>query len=143
MHRSTFWLPFAIMFGLLLLPACKKYQDGPYFSWLTKQDRVTNRWLIDSVQVSDIRPLIAPEVYFFDFDRDSVQIRFPDSLGVIDTFQGAWNLGENKQVIEIEFVEFNDDFLYDTTHRFDIYRLSARQMHLVDNYYNILYLSPE
>ena len=32
-----------------LLPACKKYEDGPYISFVSRKERVVNAWKIDKV----------------------------------------------------------------------------------------------
>ncbi len=79
-----------------VLPSCSKYPDGPKFSLLTKKQRLTGDWTIESVtfngndQTALYKTLVG-ENYVLDIEKDGkykVSGNAPDD--------GTWKLGEDK-----------------------------------------------
>lgn len=79
-----------------LLPACKKYEDGPYISFVSRKERVVNAWKIDKVYKNDEEITEAYKneypnlVWIFSGNGDVVKTY--DLLGISNSTTGRWGL---------------------------------------------------
>ena len=146
---------FALFFCLFIF-GCRKYEDGPAFTFLTKTNRITNDWILD---------IAVEEVGTFNIDATA---RYPttrlrireDTLIVLfapltEKLYGTWSLEESKEtfnwVVDHDPVTFiNDDSFtaegitsYDSLERFDIRRLTEDQFWIIDKFGNLLQFVPE
>lgn len=109
--------------AIVLLASCKKYDDGPAFSFRSKKERVTNVWKInyaydykDSVNITSD---YAGETWDFTNGGDFVE----RDNGTIDK-TGKWELISNKEQITIHFPL--------NTHTYRILRLKENELWLKD-----------
>lgn len=139
----------------LTLLACRKYEDGPSFTLLTKKQRIIKTWNLDIVikqigsnrfDVTDTYPGLR-----LDFTRDSLRVDFTPSGEMLRT---TWELSESKEALSWtadrepttlidDSILGADEMSYDSLGRFDIQRLTSGQMWLVDKFNNTLRFVPE
>lgn len=129
----------------LFLPACKKYQYGPYLSLATKKQRVQGDWQVDSAittQGVDIGDSFGS--YRFQFKKGGeVEIGFlSSSNGQADTVFGEWSLEEEHDLFAWkDLMGDTTGFFYSRNETFDILRLTEKEFWLADKYNTYLYLS--
>src|SRR3954469_15528345 len=102
--------PVKIIFLLscILLSACKKYEDGPSFSLMTKKARLANVWQVDKYLLNGedkteaYRTLITREklvIYQsgkFDYSEVSTW------LWAAPEYSGTWNFIDKKESVELK-----------------------------------------
>lgn len=121
--------------------SCKRYQDGPYISFRSKDARLVNSWNCTSaVTYSSLgaTPLLGAEtnrvlilnndgIFNFYFQR------IEGNTYVTDSVSGDWILGQNKEALEFDCsIQFQDTAPYDSLFYLDINRLKANNLRLLD-----------
>lgn len=100
MQRNTFRLFISLLGLALLLNACKKYQDGPFVSFRTVENRVQNTWkwsLALENTVNRTGELADSTITFL--ENKTVKI-----CGEGDTCkEGTWNLITKKSRLQLIF----------------------------------------
>lgn len=135
-----------ILFFLLLIfcfTDCKKYPDGPLVSFRTKRARIAGLWEVESFLVNgaDSIALLSCKQYYFR-GKDWQTISAFSCPGTI--FDGGFGFEDNKKVLFISGSSFDKGttpFVTNTSLRWDIQRLTNKQMWLKANlnnkeYYN-------
>ncbi|MEO1435476.1 MAG: hypothetical protein AAFV80_08060 [Bacteroidota bacterium] len=96
---------------ILSMSACKKYEDGPWFTLRGKKARVVNSWdyqlvLRNGLDVTDGLPdpasidYSASKIGFNDENRFTTVIQYSDSTAIPNTrFDGTWAFDENEENI--------------------------------------------
>jgi|APGre2960657404_1045060.scaffolds.fasta_scaffold49215_2 hypothetical protein len=85
----------SILLMALVLSSCIKYEDGPAFSFLTKEKRLTRAWQLTKVEyfIGQDSILVEGEVYpfFLDFEKDkSLSYKIEES-GSLQEYSSSWN----------------------------------------------------
>src|SRR5690349_19538287 len=91
----------ALFTALLVFPSCKKYPEGPAFSFLSKKSRVVNTWGIDQYLEDGVDKTDAYLAGYSDFSlqmlKDGTYIRSWVSLSAPFTEAGAWEFANGKE----------------------------------------------
>lgn len=79
-----------------VIPACKKYEDGPYISFVSRKERVVNAWMVDKVFKNDEEITGAykneyPNLKWV-FSGNGDVVRTYDVLGISTSAIGRWGL---------------------------------------------------
>ncbi len=146
----------AFLLLLFLLSSCRKYNDGPAFTLLTKTNRVTNDWILDIAvretggaifEVTDRYPTMRLRIR-----KDTVIVLFSP---LTEKLYGTWSFEESKETfnwaVDHDPVTFiNDNSLadqditsYDSLERFDIERLTEDDFWIIDKFGNTLRFAEE
>jgi hypothetical protein len=109
---------------------CKKYEDGPYFSLLTKKQRLTGDWEVKKLMSEGDNVIGNGVDVEMEFDKDgdfeiSTQVTYTGYYGQIysysNTVKGEWEFSNNKEEIELDF----DDGSYQ---EIEITRLTNKEL---------------
>lgn len=94
------------IFAFLMLDSCKKYEDGPLFSFRSAKNRLAGDW-----EVLDIENSALQFDIFYTFDKDgrlnrtNTTIEYNNSTWsndtITQTLDGSWNFEDGKNDIEI------------------------------------------
>ena len=98
-----------------IFSACKKYEDGPAISLLTKTSRISNDWVAESATQNGINVTTGLEDFGFNIKKDGTYTS--------DGEAGVWEFDSNK-----EAVIFDKGTLYEFT--FKILRLKSKELWL-------------
>lgn len=138
--------------------ACRKYQDGPALTFISKNERIKKDWILD-IAITERGTVLTnissryPEMRMR-FRKDSLIVIFSP---ITEKLYGNWELAESKEVINwtvdhnpvTEIVSEVDAFgsevlmSYDSLERFDIRRLTTDELWLKDKFNAILRFVPE
>lgn len=125
-----------IIYSLLIASCigCKKYESGPYFSIVTKKERIKNTWTpqqvtrqVSALEVVDITSNYADVT--IELGQDTAIISFPID-GEIEQYYGNWELAENNTALTWDVKGDTTFQLLDTIERFDILRLTTNEFWL-------------
>ena len=139
---------FSFCLIILFATACRKYENGAAFTLLTKTERITNDWILDAVAVTTSAGIINIADEYpsmrLRIRKDSVIVLFSP---ITEKLYGNWALTEGKEAFQWT-VDHNPatvidaatetDMTYDSLGRFDIERLTNKQLWLVDKFNNTL-----
>ncbi|MGK0365499.1 MAG: hypothetical protein ACI85O_002565 [Saprospiraceae bacterium] len=133
---------------ILFMTACRKYENGAAFTVLTKTKRITKDWVLDAVAVTsggtitnivDEYPTMRMRIR-----KDSVIVLFAP---ITEKLYGNWAFTESKEAFQWT-VDHNPatvidaatetDMTYDSLGRFDIDRLTNKELWLRDKFNNTL-----
>ncbi len=101
---------FAVIFSLLFCTllagnACKKYEDGPYLSFKSREERISNTWKVDKVLINDEEITSSSNLNFqslkWTFSTNGNVTRSIDVNGQPFTVTGQWALQSNDEEIRI------------------------------------------
>ena len=85
----------SILLLALVLSSCIKYEDGPAFSFLTKEKRLTRAWQLTKVEyfIGQDSILVEGEVYpfFLDFEKDKSLFYKIEESGSLQEYSSSWN----------------------------------------------------
>ncbi len=85
----------SILLMALVLSSCIKYEDGPAFSFLTKEKRLTRAWQLTKVEyfIGQDSILVEGEVYpfFLDFEKDKSLFYKIEESGSLQEYSSSWN----------------------------------------------------
>jgi len=94
---------FAIVF--VLFPSCKKYQEGPAFTLITKKARLSNTWILESYfennQDKTSDALIAFKDFHLVLDKNNMKYtKTFMAFGLLSYGEtGSWNLSSDKMQV--------------------------------------------
>lgn len=132
-----------ILFLLVGISGCKKYQDGPWLSLATKKSRLVNTWQVnEAIDRLGLEVTAQFQGYSFQFEGDgSAQVIFPNPIDP-DTLEGTWNWMDEKEILEWVLTGDTTFFLYGARASFDILRLKSGELWLADPENTKIYLEP-
>ena len=88
-----------------LFSSCRKYDDGPTFSLISKKERVANDWKTVTVFRNDIDETKEYPTYSINFGKKDVTWKFQRSTDTNPTeITGTWELASVKEQIKISYV---------------------------------------
>ncbi|MCB0622022.1 MAG: hypothetical protein KDC41_25690 [Saprospiraceae bacterium] len=119
--------------ALLLLFGCKRYEEGPYFTLLSKKNRISGNWEVVTATTTTGLDFTADLAgYHFDLSRDGqASIEYPGLSGPA-VLTGEWTLEFNKSVFQWEVEGDTLGFYYSRFEQFDILRLTNEDFWLID-----------
>jgi len=127
----------------LFLLTCKKYEEGPAFSFRSVKNRMYGLWEIKKLIVDNTIDSLNPDYSKFwigvdEYDRNSIVFYSPEAL------TGLWSFEENKTKLNFNFT--NPDSLYfvnpiasNAQSLYSIERLTKHEFWLKCNYEGHLY----
>ena len=118
--------------------SCKKYQDGPYLSFRSKNSRLINSWTCVGALDYNTNPprpvalfdrnLVLEEDGTFKMDFALLQ----DGIFIEDSLEGTWLLGQNKEVLDFDCSFYlAEESPYDSLFYMDILELRANHIELL------------
>jgi len=133
---------------ILFTTACRKYENGAAFTLLTKTERITNDWILNAVGANRDGSLMdiinEYPTMRLRIRKDSVIILFAP---ITEKLYGNWEFSESKEAF-LWTVDHNPatvidaatdtDMTYDSLGRFDIERLTNKELWLNDKFNNTL-----
>lgn len=133
--------------GLLVLPSCKKYENGPLLSLQSKEKRLVNSWQYDVVLRNGLNVTKGEGGTTIDFAKSSIGF---DKTGRFSTFwvsdsgdiehDGFWTFADKKEGIQLDILEDSETDL-----EYTILRLRSDELWLSESVGDIVYqyqLSP-
>ncbi|MCB0706421.1 MAG: hypothetical protein KDC34_13990 [Saprospiraceae bacterium] len=142
MFKIKSFYPLFILAGLAVF-SCKKYQDGPYLSFQSKEKRIIGDWYIDqAILVQQIDTAEIYEGYVFHFGADSTTLIDYPNLGNPDTVSGRWFLADNKETFRWLLNREPDNCLFDSMEIFDIFRLTSKDFQVYDKENTLIKFGP-
>lgn len=125
--------PLTLIFALLatsFLPSCKKYDDGPVFSFTSREERVTNDWSAVLVSRNDLDETKLYEFMHLDFKSGGQFEWKVKKIGdaTDSTLTATWELATLDSQIKLSYadpVTSEPKLLY-----FDIKKLKEKEMWL-------------
>ncbi len=140
---------FSFCLIILLATACRKYEDGAAFTLLTKTERITKDWILTEVAMNNSTGEIDNIINQYPtmrlrIRRDSVIVLFAP---ITEKLYGNWELSEGKEAFQwtvdhdpatVIDAATETDMTYDSLGRFDIERLTNKQLWLLDKFNNTL-----
>lgn len=144
-----------LLFSLcvLILSACRKYEDGPAFTVLSKTERITKDWILNAVALetpgSTTNIIVQYPTMRLRVRKDSLIVLFSP---ITEKLYGTWEFAESKETFNW-IVDHNpatvieaatgSDMTYDSLERFDIRRLTQKDLWLADKFNHVLRFVPE
>jgi len=133
---------------VLFMSACRKYENGAAFTLLTKTERITKDWILDAVATNRdgrLQDIITEyPTMRLRLRKDTVIVLFAP---ITEKLYGNWEFSESKEAFQwtvdhdpatvIEAVT-ETDMTYDSLGRFDIERLTNKELWLNDKFNNTL-----
>ncbi len=118
----------ASIVGALYLTSCGKYEEGPEFSLLSKQARITGTWTLISVEGDDYFDVDNDESLEMAIEKDNdIIFRMKETYtyeGETHTYtysiKGEWDFSDDKEYLEIDI---DDEYL-----EFEILRLTNKEL---------------
>jgi hypothetical protein len=115
---------------ILMLSSCKKYQDGPWFTLITKKARVANTWELSEAFVGNTNVKSDFEKYELDLSKEG-DARLLANYALYEVSydfntSGRWELRNNDEDIHFNY---GDDMADNT---FRILMLKEGEMRLLD-----------
>lgn len=88
---------------LTVLPACKKYEDGPYLSFTARKERLSNNWKVDKVyrdgiEYTDQYKEAYPDLVW-KFSEDGTVHRTFTYAGIEAENSGTWSFQSNDEEV--------------------------------------------
>lgn len=108
-----------------VMPSCKKYEDGPTVSLLTKKSRLCGEWVIDKYYVNDVDQTslymtLVGNNFVWEIEKDGTYKQSGNG-----TDNGTWELGEDK-----DDVRFQSSAANSTEVSYRILRLKSKELWL-------------
>lgn len=104
--RNRILLGSVILSVVLLATGCRKYPDGPNFSFIPKEQRVANNWVVDQLYRNDIEETELYDAYSMVFTEGG---RLTWTLDLKDedpvTVAAAWELASVKEQLKLTYDE--------------------------------------
>lgn len=121
-------LGLAILFGT----SCKKYEEGPFVSFTSKEDRLVNTWKIEREVESDgseeVPSQAEQDKYSIEFKDDGTYVVTQVLLGIPTSYNGTWEFSEDKEKIT-RTIDFG---LGSVTSEYTIVKLKNKELALKD-----------
>lgn len=123
---KIFFIVFCISFA-----SCKKYEDGPAFSLMTKKARISNIWAVDKYYLNGVdktteyRQLIIREKLVFFQSGNFEYSELSNWSWAVPAYSGKWTFVNNK-----EDLKMTPDNVAVKTKTFRILRLKNKELWL-------------
>lgn len=97
----------ALLFGGIAFTACKKYEEGPALSLMTKKARMAGSWEIEAWlengvdKTSDYRQFVSSETFTMEKDG-SYTSEMTFTIGGSDTDSGTWEFINDKEDVKTQ-----------------------------------------
>ena len=105
-HRPfrSYFLLSLIIASSFLFGACRKYSDGPNFSFIPREARIANNWQGESISRNTIQEVTLYETYSMNFLDNGVMLWTTKKVGEdLVERTGKWRLASADEEIELEF----------------------------------------
>ena len=111
MKKSVLSLSLIAMIGLgaLTTPSCKKYEEGPGISLMSKKARLTGTWKKDRYVYSDNTEISANEDAEVEFKKDGTMILTSTNSFFPFSISGTWEFSDNKERLTTKIEVFGSD----------------------------------
>lgn len=136
MNRNYLFL-FLTLGVIIILGACRKYEEGPNVSFRTKKARVTNNWKVESASLNgtevSMDPLWAKQKHYM-YRNGSYVLTIIDPITLeLKNLQGSWTLYDHDTKIALTTKNFSGNI--DSTNEFNILKLYNKQFWIrkIDN----------
>lgn len=129
--RNRILLGSVLLSVMLLMTACRKYPDGPNFSFVSKEQRVVNNWVVDQLYRNDIEETGLYDSYTMVFTEGG-RLTWTLDLRDVDpvVIAASWELASVKEQLKLTYDE-KDPISGETRLLFmDIRRLTEDEMWL-------------
>lgn len=95
-----------VMAAAMIMPSCKKYEDGPTLSLRSKKARLVNEWKVDRVYENAIDITTAYIQYMPDYtlnikENGEIVNSYNDQNGQVNTWSATWAFNSDKSAIII------------------------------------------
>lgn len=136
------YLSIIILFIIGSISACKKYEEGPYISFRSKNARLINDWTCVAGRNFETLQILGGEqidMQLYLYDDGIFKLQYPceliDNFYTKDSLEGTWTLAQNDEVLEFDcsiFYEACSDLAYDSLFYMDIKELKYNRIKLLD-----------
>lgn len=104
--RTMVKLMAVMMLALILLPSCKKYEEGPTISFRSKKARVANVWKVEKVLINAVDVTsnynLNHKSFLLEMKEDGTLIQtYTDANNNSQTISGTWALGSDNENLDI------------------------------------------
>lgn len=97
-------LPLLALAALFILPACKKYEDGPGISFRTKKGRLVGEWQLDELEIDGADYTSDVNTWDLDFDKEGdFSMTFQAEGFESNSYDGEWDFSNDKEELEIKY----------------------------------------
>ena len=105
MKKSTVALSLITLLtiGVLTTPSCKKYEEGPGISLMSKKARLTGKWKVDREIEKDGSVEYGDGDKIIEFKKDGQMIISSASSGFALSLSGTWEFNDSKDRIITRF----------------------------------------
>ena len=101
---------------IFIMASCSKYEEGPGISFVSKTERVSNTWEVESAYNGDENITSSYDEYtlqlLFDGDASLAALYSLGSLSFEFETNGTWEFVENKEEIYLNFEDDDADRIY-------------------------------
>lgn len=102
MRKYTLIIALASFCALLTISSCKKYEEGPYLSFKSREDRISNTWGIDRIYKNDEELTVTQqEGWKWTFSKNGTISRRFFFMGIHYIANGTWSLESDDEEIHI------------------------------------------
>jgi hypothetical protein len=105
MRKLAVIVSLSLLCTLLAGSGCKKYEDGPYLSFKSREERISNTWKVGKVlkNEEEITPLVNTDLpnLKWTFSTNGEATRSVDVNGTTVTVAGQWALQSDDEEIRI------------------------------------------
>ncbi|MEI6766515.1 MAG: hypothetical protein WCM76_12845 [Bacteroidota bacterium] len=107
--KTTVKLVALMMFVVILLPSCKKYEEGPTISLRSKKARVVNIWKVDKVYINAVdvtaNYALAHKDFALEFKDDGTLVQtYTDANSLPQSVTGTWALGSKNETLDLTYL---------------------------------------
>jgi hypothetical protein len=104
--RNYSKLMLAALIIVLIMPACKKYEEGPTISFRSKTARLVNKWKVEKAIQNGIDITTSYQTNFPNLvmeikDDGSILTTYTDPLGAIIIINSTWAFSSDKTAVNI------------------------------------------
>ena len=108
---------------VVILTSCKKYPEGPFISFRSRDTRVVNSWGVEKALVNNVENTPIYSKYTYDFNQDATYSEFNGFLPLT----GNWAFTDDEDSI---IVKYNNNT--QILHRFKILKLKNSSIWLLE-----------
>ncbi len=95
--------------GAISTPSCKKYEEGPGFSLMSKKARLTGKWKVDRYELSNGNIEEGDDDSEVEFKKDGTMILTSTDPNFSFSFSGTWEFSDNKEELITKFQFFGSE----------------------------------
>ncbi len=101
-----------LLTAFIIISGCKKYEDGPYFSFRSKEERLINKWKINDIIINgSLNDASGVSMIFIEYQKgNSVVFQFTNESGEIETLKGSWKLTNDQKELHTDIEKGNNTY---------------------------------